>query len=775
MIIMEIKNLFLGAKKNLLIGALMLISFLILLPQFIFIINNQMAPYTDDEVVITTVSYRTKGLDDVDDDVIAGHLFRPAPKFTNKRYPAIIAVHGFLAGIGKESMNRWAVELAKRGFVVLTLDMPGNGMSLGEADMLPREDFEPIIIEDGISYLKGFDFVDGDHIGLMGISFGGATVSLVSGVLGSKVDATVSMNGFMNVTNWLIEGILPENDVKFSVKEDFIELKQIGDKEVTKENIGEFLDIYEIARGNPDVIEDLIIDGTTRLDRNFLKKFNAVEYLPDAKNDSVMFIHSQRDSSFDDTNQSGQAYDVMTAAGKKAYYISVDDNHQLLDDPDYVSDYCIINFFEEKLMGEDLGDDWDTPYDKYSQERDIKLTYAKVFNFDLFTDTVILFFISLLPFVAILLIILYNKQAAVARAETEERLLNIKDDNDEFVDFSFGRGSYGKMVIYLALAYAFMALLIWGAGLGLFSDLIVGALGAAFFVVTYLALYYLPDQAEVDLWKSRKEEKEGPNPYEADPRSQKILDINAFFYMGAMALLVVIGGLIGWLSYFIPNYFQMPFEGLFRGMLIVGLYLLIAGVLTIYKIEAYENEGITFRQIQWNRYGLSRYQLSKGFCIGSVFFLTFYIILAMFAHYAKFPMMMGPHSFFYLFMVLAVVLFFGGFQVIVHIVKQKTFLETVELDDDRDSKQGVLTRILVNCAMLLIGGILLAVLVYFSFFELFSFDLLGDLTWGLVIAFVFIYILSNTIHILNIRNSSFGITVFLPLLLISIIMFFFHI
>ncbi|MHA1337579.1 MAG: alpha/beta hydrolase family protein, partial [Promethearchaeota archaeon] len=163
---MKKEKIFSGNSKNIIIGILMLTSLFILLPNFVNNINNIMAPYSDHEVIITTVCYKSEGIPGGKDNIIVGHLYQPSPKFTDKKYPAVIACHGWLMGIGKESMHRWAVEVAKRGFIVLSIDLPGSGMSMGEMDLFPREDFEPKIIEDGIKFLKSYDFVDGSKIGL---------------------------------------------------------------------------------------------------------------------------------------------------------------------------------------------------------------------------------------------------------------------------------------------------------------------------------------------------------------------------------------------------------------------------------------------------------------------------------------------------------------------------------------------------------------------------------------------------------------------------------
>ncbi|MBD3255839.1 MAG: alpha/beta fold hydrolase, partial [Candidatus Lokiarchaeota archaeon] len=319
------KQFFTGKKKNLLIGFLMILSFLILLPNFIKIIGWQIAPSTKNEIVISTISYESEVKSK--DHLVVGNLFQPSPKFSDKNYPAIIACHGYLWGIGKEGMNRWCIELARRGFVVLAIDLPGNGMSIGSKNAFPRDDIEPVIIEDGIKYLKKLDFVSKSDIGLLGFSYGGSAVSMSSGILKDDLDATVVMNGITNITHWLIEGILPNRNVEFEVNNDYIEIEKVGTTKVNKKNIKDILKVYGIYRGNEENLKDLIISGTNRLDRKFLKKFDAVEHLDDVNNDSILFIHSKHDETFDDTNQSRLGLEAVLNENKSAYYIKVNDNH----------------------------------------------------------------------------------------------------------------------------------------------------------------------------------------------------------------------------------------------------------------------------------------------------------------------------------------------------------------------------------------------------------------------------------------------------------------
>jgi len=769
---MKLNKLLTGKSKNILIGLLLLASFFILLPNIIKVIKWQMAPYTENEIVITNVSYESEV--DGEECLIVGNLFQPSPKFSDKEYPAIIACHGHLMGIGKESMHGWCVELVKRDFIVLAIDLPGHGMSIGEMDALPRKDIEPEIIEDGIDFLKDYDFVDSSNIGLIGLSYGGATVSISAGVLGDLVDATISLNGFTNFTNWLIEGILPDSDVDFTVKKDYIEIEKVGDREVSSRNIKDILKFYGIFRGDEENMEDLIISGTRRLDREFLKKFDAVEYFPNARDNSVMFIHSKHDKTFDKTNQSGQGYKSIINAGKKAYYILVDDNHQLSDDSEYTSYYCIINFFEEKLKNVDLGGDWDNDYEKYSQPRDIELTFAPVFSWSLFHECILYFSLSLIPFFIIISIIFYNKKIATKRAAQEEKILKKRKSDEDFIDFSFGRGSYYKTIVFIVLSYIVAFTAIIGLSLGFFSELIALALCTAFYLVLYLALYYLPDQAEVDLWEQIKEDKA---PIKSDAKVQNLK--GRFFKKWILLVItfsiIIISSIIGFFITQMPKYFKQPIEQIITPMLFLGSIFLISGILIIFFIERRNDHGKSFKKIDWQKYTLGKYQIIKSLTSGSVIFLNILFAWNILAFYMKFPMMIGPHSMYFLYAAIAVVLFFAGVQLFVKILNENIVKDKININKTGSRKKQILLKGLVELVGFLIGLSIIISVSFITFYSLLDSRLFGNLTFLLVFYLSIIYLITSLIRILSVDKCIFGISIFIPLTFFAVIAFFLHI
>jgi pimeloyl-ACP methyl ester carboxylesterase len=82
--------------------------------------------------------------------------------------PGILAVHGYINS--RETQDGFSIEFARRGYVVLAIDQRGHGYS--ETPAFADGFGGPA----GLAYLRTFNFVDKDNIGLEGHSMGGWTV-----------------------------------------------------------------------------------------------------------------------------------------------------------------------------------------------------------------------------------------------------------------------------------------------------------------------------------------------------------------------------------------------------------------------------------------------------------------------------------------------------------------------------------------------------------------------------------------------------------------------
>ncbi|MCW5657626.1 MAG: alpha/beta fold hydrolase [Burkholderiaceae bacterium] len=99
---------------------------------------------------------------------MSGHLYVPPGATAKTPAPGVLAVHGYFNS--REAQSGFAIEFARRGYVVLALDQTGHGYSAPPAF---ANAFGGI---DGLKYLRSLDIVDKDNVGLEGHSMGGWTV-----------------------------------------------------------------------------------------------------------------------------------------------------------------------------------------------------------------------------------------------------------------------------------------------------------------------------------------------------------------------------------------------------------------------------------------------------------------------------------------------------------------------------------------------------------------------------------------------------------------------
>ena len=100
-----------------------------------------------------------------DDIVQNGRLFIPSGATPETPAPGIIAIHGYINT--HETQGGFAIEFARRGFVVLAVDQTGHGYSD------PPSGANGFGGPPALVYLRSLDFVDPDNIGLEGHSMGG--------------------------------------------------------------------------------------------------------------------------------------------------------------------------------------------------------------------------------------------------------------------------------------------------------------------------------------------------------------------------------------------------------------------------------------------------------------------------------------------------------------------------------------------------------------------------------------------------------------------------
>lgn len=134
---------------------------------------QQRITYNDDNDATTpdiegTIETAVKG------EVVSGLLFKPKAATSENKRPAVVLTHGYLNN--RELQLPFAIELARRGFVVLAVDREGHGnynnVDNAGALMATKGLYE------SAKYVYNLDYVDKNLIGISGHSMGGFTTAM---------------------------------------------------------------------------------------------------------------------------------------------------------------------------------------------------------------------------------------------------------------------------------------------------------------------------------------------------------------------------------------------------------------------------------------------------------------------------------------------------------------------------------------------------------------------------------------------------------------------
>ncbi len=137
--------------------------------------------------------------------VSSGLLYVPEDASATNKKPAIVLTHGYLNNRELQLPN--AVELARRGYVVLVIDREGHGNSTivpGTIDGFGSAQTGATMYE-AAAYLHYLDYVDGSKIAVSGHSMGGAASNNAM-----KIDKVARDNGDTGIISaGLIQGFPP--------------------------------------------------------------------------------------------------------------------------------------------------------------------------------------------------------------------------------------------------------------------------------------------------------------------------------------------------------------------------------------------------------------------------------------------------------------------------------------------------------------------------------------------------------------------------------------
>jgi len=107
--------------------------------------------------------------------MISGLLYIPEGATAETPAPGVVAIHGYINS--RETQTGYAIEFARRGYVVLASDQTGHGYS--DPPAFANGFGGP----DALAYMRTLDFVDKNNIGLEGHSMGGWASVIAASVI----------------------------------------------------------------------------------------------------------------------------------------------------------------------------------------------------------------------------------------------------------------------------------------------------------------------------------------------------------------------------------------------------------------------------------------------------------------------------------------------------------------------------------------------------------------------------------------------------------------
>lgn len=123
---------------------------------------------------------------------VRGKLYQPKDVTIQNPGPGVVYLHGYQNN--RETSDPYAIELARRGFVAITLDALGRGNSDNQFSE-SEPGFDPTYGADSaFAYLQSLPFVDADRCGIAGHSLGGEWTYLAA--LSNPEVKAISFSGF---------------------------------------------------------------------------------------------------------------------------------------------------------------------------------------------------------------------------------------------------------------------------------------------------------------------------------------------------------------------------------------------------------------------------------------------------------------------------------------------------------------------------------------------------------------------------------------------------
>ena len=171
-------------------------------------LTNTLNPAIDPTYLVSSEVVRYKSFDGLK---IPGILYKPLTASVENPAPALVWVHGGPGGQSRTGYSPIIQHLVNHGYAVLAANNRGSsgyGKTFYHLDdkRHGEEDLQDIVY--ARAYLETLDWVDGDHVGVIGGSYGGYMVAAALAFEPEVFDVGINIFG---VTNWVrtLESIPP--------------------------------------------------------------------------------------------------------------------------------------------------------------------------------------------------------------------------------------------------------------------------------------------------------------------------------------------------------------------------------------------------------------------------------------------------------------------------------------------------------------------------------------------------------------------------------------
>ncbi len=164
------------------------------------VLTNALNPAIDATALVDSQVVRYASFDGLK---IPGILYRPKAANTENKAPAVVLVHGGPGGQSRTGYNPMVQHLVNHGYVVLAANNRGSsgyGKTFNHMDDKRHGEVDLQDIVYARKYLESLDWVDGNHVAIMGGSYGGYMVAAALAFEPEVFDAGIDIFG---VTNWV--------------------------------------------------------------------------------------------------------------------------------------------------------------------------------------------------------------------------------------------------------------------------------------------------------------------------------------------------------------------------------------------------------------------------------------------------------------------------------------------------------------------------------------------------------------------------------------------